>query len=331
MKKFRKVTGVLLAATLLFSSAGLSASAKPTSGLDIIPITDPDFWEAESGDNFYDVLNNDAAWTNTTIDENGYLTVQRTANAKKDYNWPRVRTLAVELMPAFSLKDNPYLYYDLECTTGWNIGFVFNGMAIGLAKPIMNNTDGAKHLDDYQADGEAGTFKGKINLKEYIDSEPNFALIHGQDTLLAPMVNVFIVDTTPDHTSGKLTIRQLSVGNDDPNAPDGVKLDSSVITGEDPDEEPDPDTEDTTTTAPASTTTEKKTTTSAVKTTTTAAKGGSEDGGSNTLMIVLIIVAAVVVPGAAAAVVVIRKRKSVPPSDDNGPDQPTPPSPESDQ
>lgn len=316
MKIIKKTAGFLLSTVLLFSAAAASVSAQPNSGVGIIPIVEPDFWQVEAGDNGeHEELNGPNAYAKTTLNEDGSILIQRNANSTN--TWVSIATMPVELMPSLDLTANPYLYVDLECNTQWNISLTINGQPISMAKGISTVNPSVAAPTGPAYDGNAGTFKGKINLKEYLAQESD--LLAGMDKVLAPAVRIYIVDTTADNLSGRLTINQLAIGNDDPNSPEGIKLNTSLITGDDPDA--DPGTDDTTATAEKTTTTAADKTTAASKTTASqTTQGAAGENGGNTLTIVLIVVAAVVVAGVVAAVVIIRKRKSGTPPDNN--DQP---------
>ncbi|MCI8554146.1 MAG: hypothetical protein HFJ80_04280 [Clostridiales bacterium] len=290
MKFVRKTACLLLSTALLFSAAAISTAAQENSGVGIVPIVEPNFWQSETGgDNAYVELNGEDAYTITEVKENGAIQIRRSAKAKN--RWVRIATMHVELMPTLDLEKNPYLYFDLTCDTEWNINFTINGQPFGLAKLIATANMSAQQPIAPAYDGKAGTYQGKVNLKEFIEKE--VPALAGINPVMAPHIGLYIVDTTPDGVSGTLTINKLAIGNDDPNDPEGVRLDMSMITGY----EPDPNV--TLITSPLKTPTTKK----------DSPSGDGSQNNADNLAAILVVVAIVVVAAAiVVAVIIIRKR-----------------------
>ena len=59
------------------------------------------------------------------------------------------------------------------------------------------------------------------------------ALEGGVKSCYAPQIYLTLVDNTEDHLSGELTVRQLSIGNDDENAGDGLTVGKELAVGAD--------------------------------------------------------------------------------------------------
>ncbi|MCI9415163.1 MAG: hypothetical protein HFJ79_08330 [Clostridiales bacterium] len=232
MSKWKKVGSVLLAVSMLFALLPSAVSAKPTSGVSMIPIQEASFWETQDASGLYIPLNSSGVTVSTTIGENGAVTLKRTAEAPAV--WAHIRSQQVEIRPEIDLKANPYVYFDLTATTNWNISFILNGVPMSIAKGITSGDPSKKQLSSPDEDGNPGIFKGKFNLYEYIQKEiDRIPQMRGKTTVLIPQVLLFIVDNTSDHLSGELTVRQLSMGNDDDSAAEGLKLDSSLAVDSD--------------------------------------------------------------------------------------------------
>ena len=232
MSKWKKAGGALLTVSMLFALLPSAVSAKPTSGVSMIPIQEESFWEAQDASGLYIPLNSSGVTVSTTIDENGAVTLKRTAEAPAI--WAHIRSQQVEIRPEIDMAVNPYLYFDFTATTSWNISFILNGVPMSIAKGIASGDPSKKQLSSPDEDGNPGTFKGKFNLYEYIQKElDRVPHMKGKTTVLVPQVLLFIVDKTSDHLSGELTVRQLSMGNDDANGEEGLKLDSRLAADSD--------------------------------------------------------------------------------------------------
>lgn len=233
MQKSARFGALLLAVSLLLSAVPASVGAKPTSGLDIVPIQQPEFWTAEGSDNTRVPLNAPNAGIATSIDEGGVVTLKRTDKAKN--NWVNIRSMSVQQRPMINLKENPYVYFDFTCTTQWNISLQLDNESVGMAQPITATNPSVKQLSRPEMDGNAGTYKGKFNLYEYIQKNlSRLPKLKDKTEFQVPQVVIYIVDNTADHLSGELTIRQLSIGNDDANAPDGMVMNAEDIATGDP-------------------------------------------------------------------------------------------------
>ena len=64
-------------------------------------------------------------------------------------------------------------------------------------------------------------------LKSPIVTKTISSFKEGVKTCRAPQIYLTLVDNTADHLSGELTVRLLSIGNDDENAADGIKVNGS--------------------------------------------------------------------------------------------------------
>ena len=149
------------------------------------------------------------------------------------------------------------------------------------------------------------------------------ALEGGVKSCRAPQIYLTLVDNTEDHLSGELTVRQLSIGNDDENAEDGIKVSGELATGS---EEDFADMETGNTTPdPSRLIFADGATATQGGTDSTNSAGGSGDGSTGSadntvLYIVIAAVCVVVVAGVIVAVVLSRKKKAGPKdTDDQGP------------
>lgn len=307
MKRFQKVWSVLLSASLLLCSLPFAVSAKPDSGEAAIPITEADFWEVQSADgDTFDSLNNEEAWVSTTISETGAITLKRTDKATTA--WASVRSIQVEQRPTFNLEECPYLYFDITATGAWNIVLNLNGVSVHVAKPISNETTGKQTVRLYNGDGKAGTYQGKINLKEYLQSESAYSTISSLKEMFIPHVTLFVVDTGIKSYTSEFTVNQLSIGNDDENLESGPALNFSLVTG---DGEPWPEDWDKADGETLPSLTKISTTARTTATQGGAAGDRNDDGqsGNPVLPIVLGAAAVVIVAGAAVTVVLVRKKR----------------------
>ena len=139
------------------------------------------------------------------------------------------------------------------------------------------------------------------------------ALEGGVKSCRAPQIYLTLVDNTEDHLSGELTVRQLSIGNDDENAEDGLKVSGELATGS---EEDFADMEtDNTTPDPSRLIFADGATATQGGTDSTNSAGGSGSGASDSadnttvLYIVIAAVCVVVVAGVIVAVVLSKKKK----------------------
>ena len=235
MSKKRKILGLAAGLAVLMAAMPSAVSAKPTSGLDIIPVIDQNFWLAESRETSNLSLDREGGYASATFDENGAITVKRTEDA-------RAMTVSIHSAPAemrlnVNLKENPYVYFDLTCNTSWKITLVVNNQNVNIAPGIVNAVAGSEEVKRQSQAGEAGTYKGKFNLYEYLSSSMVTreipALEGGVKSCRAPQIYLTLVDNTEDHLSGELTVRQLSIGNDDENAGDGLKISGELAVGAD--------------------------------------------------------------------------------------------------
>ena len=147
------------------------------------------------------------------------------------------------------------------------------------------------------------------------------ALEGGVKSCRAPQIYLTLVDNTEDHLSGELTVRQLSIGNDDENAEDGLKVSGELATGS---EEDFADMEtDNTTPDPSRLIFADGATATQGGTDSTNSAGGSGSGASDSadnttvLYIVIAAVCVVVVAGVIVAVVLSRKKKAGPKDTDD--------------
>ena len=235
MSKKRKILGLAAGLAVLMAAMPSAVSAKPTSGLDIIPVIDQNFWLAESRETSNLSLDREGGYASATFDENGAITVKRTEDA-------RAMTVSIHSAPAemrlnVNLKENPYVYFDLTCNTSWKITLVVNNQNVNIAPGIVNAVAGSEEVKRQSQAGEAGTYKGKFNLYEYLSSSMVTREIPelngGVESCRAPQIYLTLVDNTEDHLSGELTVRQLSIGNDDENAGDGLKISGELAVGAD--------------------------------------------------------------------------------------------------
>lgn len=224
MSKILRHGGILLAAAVLLSLLlTLPAGAKPASGISLIPILDESVWEVEVEDGVFRSLNAPGAFVSTSIDQAGAITLRRTDKA--NWNWTNIHINLEDLAPVIDLKVYPYVYFDLTATTEWNIGLQIGDAYLGIAKAITAADPSKERLPLPETDGKAGVYKGKFNLYEYIKQEiKRIPHLTDETAIDLRQVTVYIVDTTSDHLSGEVTLRQLSIGNDDENAPDGLTL-----------------------------------------------------------------------------------------------------------
>ena len=314
MSKKRKILGLAAGLAVLMAAMPSAVSAKPTSGLDIIPVIDQNFWLAESRETSNLSLDREGGYASATFDENGAITVKRTEDA-------RAMTVSIHSAPAemrlnVNLKENPYVYFDLTCNTSWKITLVVNNQNVNIAPGIVNAVAGSEEVKRQSQAGEAGTYKGKFNLYEYLSSSivsreiPE--LNGGVESCRAPQIYLTLVDNTEDHLSGELTVRQLSIGNDDENAGDGLKISGELAVGAD-EEFADLTSSNTTHDSSELIFADGATATQA-STASTDSAGGSGDGSTGSsdntvLYIVIAAVCVVVVAGVIVAVVLSKKKK----------------------
>ena len=314
MSKKRKILGLAAGLAVLMAAMPSAVSAKPTSGLDIIPVIDQNFWLAESRETSNLSLDREGGYASATFDENGAITVKRTEDA-------RAMTVSIHSAPAemrlnVNLKENPYVYFDLTCNTSWKITMVVNNQNVNIAPGIVNAVAGSEEVKRQSQAGEAGTYKGKFNLYEYLSSSMVTREIPelngGVESCRAPQIYLTLVDNTEDHLSGELTVRQLSIGNDDENAGDGLKISGELAVGAD---------EDFADLTSSNTTHDSSelifadgATATQASTASTDSAGGSGDGSTGSsdntvLYIVIAAVCVVVVAGVIVAVVLSKKKK----------------------
>ena len=314
MSKKRKILGLAAGLAVLMAAMPSAVSAKPTSGLDIIPVIDQNFWLAESRETSNLSLDREGGYASATFDENGAITVKRTEDA-------RAMTVSIHSAPAemrlnVNLKENPYVYFDLTCNTSWKITMVVNNQNVNIAPGIVNAVAGSEEVKRQSQAGEAGTYKGKFNLYEYLSSSMVTREIPelngGVESCRAPQIYLTLVDNTEDHLSGELTVRQLSIGNDDENAGDGLKISGELAVGAD-EEFADLTSSNTTHDSSELIFADGATATQA-STASTDSAGGSGDGSTGSsdntvLYIVIAAVCVVVVAGVIVAVVLSKKKK----------------------
>lgn len=222
MKKFMKLCSTLAIAVLMTASLSMGVSANAKSGVDIIPLTDPDYWEAQAGENFYDVLGCEGAWIDASISKAGVLTLKRTAAS--EVGWPRIRTLTEERMPMLDLVKYPNLYYDLTVApdTFCQIQLTFAGVPVMMGKSIVQQTPGTT-FDPGSGDMGPGTYKGSISIKKVIDDNK---ILGFTGKTMIPQVCIYIVDN--NKSGGTVVVRSLSIGNNNANEGNGPKLDSNI-------------------------------------------------------------------------------------------------------
>ena len=315
MSRKKKLLGMIAGIVVLMAAAPAAVSAKPTSGMDIIPVIDQNFWLAESKESSNLSLDREGGYASATVDENGAITVKRTKNAKA--TTVSIHSAPVLLRPDLNLEENPYLYFDLTCNTSWKITLVINNEHVNIAAGITNAVEGSEVITNQSKTGSEGTYTGKFNLYEYLNSSIVTKTISsfkdGVKTCRAPQIYLTLVDNTADHLSGELTVRRLSIGNDDENAADGLKVSGELAVGSDEDFAD----------LVASNTTQDPSwiifadgATATQNSNSTNGSGDSADAADNTVLYVVIAVCVVVVAGVAAAVVLTKKKKSEPKKED---------------
>ena len=322
MSKKRKILGLAAGLAVLMAAMPSAVSAKPTSGLDIIPVIDQNFWLAESRETSNLSLDREGGYASATFDENGAITVKRTEDARA--MTVSIHSAPLLIRPSVNLEENPYVYFDLTCNTSWKITMVINNQSVNIAPGIVNAVAGSEEVKRQSQAGEAGTYQGKFNLYEYLSSSMVTreipALEGGVKSCRAPQIYLTLVDNTEDHLSGELTVRQLSIGNDDENAEDGLKVSGELATGS---EEDFADMEtDNTTPDPSRLIFADGATATQGGTDSTNSAGGSGSGASDSadntvLYIVIAAVCVVVVAGVIVAVVLSRKKKAGPKDTDD--------------
>ena len=314
MSKRAKIMGLMAGMAVLFSAVPAAVSAKPTSGLDIVPIIDQNFWQVESRESSNMPLGSEGTYASATVDESGAITVKRTEDARA--MTVSVHSMPVEMRPYLDLEKNPYVYFDLTCNTGWKITLVINNQNVNIAPGIMNAVAGSEEVKRQSQAGEAGTYQGKFNLYEYLSSSMVTreipALEGGVKSCYAPQIYLTLVDNTEDHLSGELTVRQLSIGNDDENAGDGLTVGKELAVGAD-EEFADLTSSNTTHDSSEQIFADGATATQG-GTDSTDSAGGSGNGSSGStdntvLYIVIAAVCVVVVAGVIVAVVLSKKKK----------------------
>ena len=313
MLKKRKILGLAAGLAVLMAAMPSAVSAKPTSGLDIVPVAESDqnFWVAESRDATNLSLDREGGYASATFDENGAITVKRTEDA-------RAMTVSIHSAPAemrlnVNLKENPYVYFDLTCNTSWKITLVVNNQNVNIAPGIVNAVAGSEEVKRQSQAGEAGTYKGKFNLYEYLSSSMVTREIPelngGVESCRAPQIYLTLVDNTEDHLSGELTVRQLSIGNDDENAGDGLTVGKELAVGAD-EEFADLTSSNTTHDSSEQIFADGATATQGGTDSAGGSGSGSSGGTDNTVLyIVIAAVCVVVVAGVIVAVVLSKKKR----------------------
>ena len=129
--------------------------SKPTSGLDIVPIIDQNFWQAESRESSNMPLGSEGTYATATVDESGAITVKRTEDARA--MTVSVHSMPVEMRPYLDLEKNPYVYFDVTCNTNWKITLVINNQNVNIAPGITNAVAGSEEVKRQSQAGEAGT------------------------------------------------------------------------------------------------------------------------------------------------------------------------------
>ena len=311
MSKRAKIMGLMVGMAVLVSAVPAAVSAKPTSGLDIVPIIDQNFWQAESRESSNMPLGSEGTYATATVDESGAITVKRTEDARA--MTVSVHSMPVEMRPYLDLEKNPYVYFDVTCNTSWKITLVINNQNVNIAPGITNAVAGSEEVKRQSQAGEAGTYQGKFNLYEYLSSSMVTreipALEGGVKSCRAPQIYLTLVDNTEDHLSGELTVRQLSIGNDDENAGDGLKVGKELAVGSD-EEFADLTSSNTTHDSSEQIFADGATATQGG----TDSEGGSGNGSSGStdntvLYIVIAAVCVVVVAGVIVAVVLSKKKR----------------------
>ena len=193
---------------------------------------------------------------------------------------------------------------------------VVNNQNVNIAPGIVNAVAGSEEVKRQSQAGEAGTYKGKFNLYEYLSSSMVTREIPelngGVESCRAPQIYLTLVDNTEDHLSGELTVRQLSIGNDDENAGDGLKISGELAVGAD-EEFADLTSSNTTHDSSEQIFADGATATQG-GTDSTDSAGGSGNGSSGSsdntvLYIVIAAVCVVVVAGVIVAVVLSKKKR----------------------
>ena len=313
MLKKRKILGLAAGLAVLMAAMPSAVSAKPTSGLDIVPVAESDqnFWVAESRDAANLSMDREGGYASATFDENGAITVKRTEDARA--MTVSIHSAPLLIRPSVSLEENPYVYFDLTCNTSWKITLVINNQNVNIAPGITNAVAGSEEVKRQSQAGEAGTYQGKFNLYEYLSSSMVTreipALEGGVKSCYAPQIYLTLVDNTEDHLSGELTVRQLSIGNDDENAGDGLKISGELAVGAD-EEFADLTSSNTTHDSSEQIFADGATATQGG----TDSEGGSGNGSSGStdntvLYIVIAAVCVVVVAGVIVAVVLSKKKR----------------------
>ena len=227
-----------------------------------------------------------------------------------------IHSAPAEMRLNVNLKENPYVYFDLTCNTSWKITLVVNNQNVNIAPGIVNAVAGSEEVKRQSQAGEAGTYQGKFNLYEYLSSSMVSREIPelngGVESCRAPQIYLTLVDNTEDHLSGELTVRQLSIGNDDENAGDGLKISGELAVGAD-EEFADLTSSNTTHDSSELIFADGATATQA-STASTDSAGDSGDGSTGSsdntvLYIVIAAVCVVVVAGVIVAVVLSKKKK----------------------
>ena len=311
MSKRAKIMGLMAGMAVLVSAVPAAVSAKPTSGLDIVPIIDQNFWQVESRESSNMPLGSEGTYASATVDESGAITVKRTEDARA--MTVSVHSMPVEMRPYLDLEKNPYVYFDLTCNTGWKITLVINNQNVNIAPGIMNAVAGSEEVKRQSQAGEAGTYQGKFNLYEYLSSSMVTreipALEGGVKSCYAPQIYLTLVDNTEDHLSGELTVRQLSIGNDDENAGDGLKVGKELAVGSD-EEFADLTSSNTTHDSSEQIFADGATATQGGTDSEGGSGSGSSGGTDNTVLyIVIAAVCVVVVAGVIVAVVLSKKKR----------------------
>ena len=193
---------------------------------------------------------------------------------------------------------------------------VINNQNVNIAPGITNAVAGSEEIRRQSQAGEAGTYQGKFNLYEYLSSSMVTreipALEGGVKSCYAPQIYLTLVDNTEDHLSGELTVRQLSIGNDDENAGDGLTVGKELAVGLD-EEFADLTSSNTTHDSSEQIFADGATATQG-GTASTDSAGSSGDGSTGSsdntvLYIVIAAVCVVVVAGVIVAVVLSKKKK----------------------
>ena len=311
MSKKRKILGLAAGLAVLMAAMPSAVSAKPTSGLDIIPVIDQNFWLAESRETSNLSLDREGGYASATFDENGAITVKRTEDARA--MTVSIHSAPLLIRPSVNLEENPYVYFDLTCNTSWKITMVINNQSVNIAPGIVNAVAGSEEIRRQSQAGEAGTYQGKFNLYEYLSSSMVTreipALEGGVKSCYAPQIYLTLVDNTEDHLSGELTVRQLSIGNDDENAGDGLTVGKELAVGLD-EEFADLTSSNTTHDSSEQIFADGATATQGGTDSAGGSGSGSSGGTDNTVLyIVIAAVCVVVVAGVIVAVVLSKKKR----------------------